>query len=103
MNHPEWAVQLWEEWQFRLLVSGESDKGFERLFQRIKRLASNDDFLDMRPAGIHGDFKCDGWDLGSKTCYAAYAPFTRKTVSEVKSKLTSDFKGAVESWPDMQA
>ena len=102
LNPPDWIVQLWEEWKFRLLVSRESGEGYQRLFQRTKKVVDQD-FLDVRPAGRIGDFKCDGWDLESGTCYAVYAPFTRKSPAQVRAKLKKDFEGAILAWPDMRA
>jgi hypothetical protein len=67
------------------------------------KAVDGDDFVDVRPAGSVGDLKCDGWSTSTRTCYAVYAPFTRKAPTTVRRKLEDDFRGALAAWPEMQA
>ena len=83
MDLPEWVDELWSELRFAELAARESGEGFQRLFQRVMKAADGESFLEVRPVGKYGDFKCDGWDTSSQTCYAVYGPFTRKTPDEV--------------------
>jgi hypothetical protein len=100
---PQWIEQLWGELRFKELVGHENGLGFQRLFQQVMKAVDGDDFLEIRPVGKHGDFKCDGWGMQSRTCYAVYGPFTRQSLASVRRKLANDFHGAVSAWPDMRA
>lgn len=102
MDLPEWVDELWSELRFAELAARESGEGFQRLFQRVMKAVDGESFLDVRPAGKYGDFKCDGWDTSSQTCYAVYGPFTRKTPGEVREKIESDLHGALRAWPEMR-
>lgn len=102
MDLPEWVSQLWCELRFAELIEQEGGEGFQRLFQRVMKAVAGETFLDVRPVGKYGDFKCDGWDTGSQTCYAAYGPFTRKTPGQVRSKIAADLRGAVRGWPELR-
>lgn len=99
---PEWVDQLWGELRFAELAAQESGDGFQRLFQRVMKAVDGESFLDVRPIGKFGDFKCDGWDAMSHTCYAVYGPFTRKTPAQVHRKIAGDLHGAVRAWPEMR-
>lgn len=99
---PEWVDQLWGELRFAELAAQESGDGFQRLFQRVMKAVDGESFLDIRPIGKFGDFKCDGWDAVSHTCYAVYGPFTRKTPAQVHRKIAGDLHGAVRAWPGMR-
>ncbi len=103
MNLPDWVEQLWGELRFRELVAQQTGEGYQRLFQQVMKVADGDDFLDVRPIGRHGDFRCDGWGMHSATCYAVYGPFTRKSPDQVRRKLTRDLRGAIGAWPEMRA
>lgn len=102
MDLPEWVDELWSELRFAELAARESGEGFQRLFQRVMKAADGESFLEVRPVGKYGDFKCDGWDTSSQTCYAVYGPFTRKTPDEVREKIESDLHGALRAWPEMR-
>jgi hypothetical protein len=99
---PEWVNQLWAELRFAELAARESGEGFQCLFQRVMKAAEGEAFLDVRPIGKFGDFKCDGWDSASQTCYAVYGPFKRKTPGQVRNKIAGDLLGAVRAWPEMR-
>lgn len=103
MDLPEWVDQLWGELRFRELAGQETGEGFQRLFQQVMKAVDGDDFLDVRPIGKRGDFKCDGWGMQSGTCYAVYGPFTRKSPDQVRRKLARDLHGAAQAWPEMRA
>jgi hypothetical protein len=100
---PDWVEQLWAELRFRELIGQASGEGFQRLVQQIVKAVDGDDFLDVRPIGMHGDFKCDGWGMQARTCYAIYGPFKRKTPRQVRDKIAEDLFGAVRSWPEMRS
>jgi hypothetical protein len=100
---PEWVDELWSELRFAELAARESGEGFQRLFQRVMKAVDGETFLEVRPIGSYGDFKCDGWDTASQTCYAVYGPFTRKTPDEVREKIAGDLHGALRAWPQMHS
>lgn len=100
---PDWVGQLWAELRFRELVGEQNGEGFQRLFQQVMKATDGDDFLEVRPIGKHGDFKCDGWEMHSQTCHAVYGPFSRKSPDQVRRKIARDFHGAVRAWPEMRA
>lgn len=102
MDLPGWVEVLWGELRFRELAERESGEGFQRLFQQVMRAVDGDDFLQVRPVGRHGDFKCDGWGMRSRTCYAVYGPFTRQNREQVRRKIAGDLHGAVRAWPEMR-
>lgn len=103
MELPAWIEDLWGELRFQQLVMAETGAAYQRLFQQVMKAVDGDDFVDVRPAGKHGDLKCDGWGSASRTCYAVYAPFTRKSLAEVHRKVADDFHGAMQAWPDIRA
>jgi hypothetical protein len=100
---PDWIEQLWAELRFRELVGQTSGESYQRLFQQIMKAVDGDDFLDVRPVGKHGDFKCDGWGMQSRTCYAVYGPLSAKRRDQVRRKVAGDLFGAVQGWPEMRA
>ncbi|MFC9235829.1 hypothetical protein ACFTZK_05105 [Streptomyces decoyicus] len=99
---PKWVNLLWQEHKFKLLLLQSTSGRFEEVFTQVMRCASGDSFHVARASGNQGDLKCDGWDSGSKTLYAVYAPFSSKGRSNVRGKIRSDFRGAVEKWPEMR-
>lgn len=102
MDLPDWVYQLWSELRFRELAGQEVGEGFQRLFQQVMKAVYGDDFVDVRPVGKHGDFTCDGWGMRSRTCYAVYAPFTRKTPGQVRAKIARDLHGGMRAWPEIR-
>jgi hypothetical protein len=99
---PDWFEELWGELRFQDLARRETGDGYQRLFHLVMRAVAGDDFLEVRPVGKHGDFACDGWSMRSRTCYAVYAPFSRKTPGQVRRKVARDLQGAVQAWPEMR-
>uniref|UniRef100_UPI000B0D75EC hypothetical protein n=1 Tax=Actinoplanes rectilineatus TaxID=113571 RepID=UPI000B0D75EC len=99
---PDWVQNLWSELRFKEIVGREGGLGFQRLFQQVMKAVDRDDFLDVRPVGRHGDFKCDGWGFSSQTCYAVYGPFSQRSRAAIQRKVAGDFEGAVAAWPDMK-
>ncbi|MEF9884565.1 hypothetical protein [Streptomyces sp. P9-A4] len=97
-----WTHLLWQEQKFKLWVLQSPADEFEAIFTRVMRAAFGDVFHVARPGGSAGDFKCDGWDSRTKTLYAAYAPFSRKSKSAIRAKVRSDFYGALKKWPEMR-
>ncbi|MFE7457512.1 hypothetical protein [Streptomyces sp. NPDC057554] len=97
-----WVQLLWQEQKFKLWVLQAPAEQFESIFTRVMRASSGDSFHVARPGGAVGDFKCDGWDSRTKTLYAVYAPFSRKSRSAIRAKVRSDFSGALEKWPEMR-
>lgn len=100
---PDWFEQLWAELRFRELVTQAGGGGFQQLFHRVMKAVDGDDFLDVRPIGKYGDFKCDGWEMSSRTCYAVYGPLSVKRPDEVRRKISDDLLGAVRGWPEMRS
>ncbi|MEV7042869.1 hypothetical protein [Amycolatopsis sp. NPDC051061] len=103
MDLPDWVEDLWAELRFRELLGQASGEGFQRLVHQIMKAVDGDDFMDVRPVGKHGDFTCDGWGMQSRTCYAIYGPFKRKSPGQVRHKIEGDLFDAVQSWPEMQS
>jgi hypothetical protein len=93
---------LWQELKFMVTVLRSPAARFEDLFARIMRAAHPDSFHIPRAAGPSGDKRCDGWDSTTKTLYAVYAPFSAIRKSAVRKKISNDFHGARERWPEMR-
>lgn len=102
MGFPDWIDLLWGELRFKELVGLQIGEGYQRLFHQVMKAVDGDDFLDVRPTGKYGDYKCDGWEMHSATCYAVYGPFTRKTPDQVRRKIENDLRGAIQAWPEMR-
>lgn len=102
MQVPAWVEELWTELRFKHLVLQAPDTAYQRLFQEVMKAVDGDDFVDVRPAGSIGDLKCDGWSTSTRTCYAVYAPFTRKSPATVRRKVQDDLRGALAAWPEMR-
>jgi hypothetical protein len=99
---PTWIEILHQELEFKLMVLELNGSAFEEFFSRFMRCKSPASFSPARAGGPGGDLKCDGWDSKSKTLFAVYAPSSAKQKSEVRSKIQSDFLGALGNWPSMK-
>ncbi len=84
------------ELQFRLkFAEGRGDE-FQDFFNNLME-RRDPGFRRVRPWGNQGDRKNDGWSPASRTLFQVYAPAKFKA-SELTTKLTEDFDGAVNYW-----
>lgn len=103
MDSMEESVELlWQELKFTVMVLRSPAVKFEDIFTQIMRAAYPDSFHVARAAGPRGDERCDGWDSNTKTLYSVYAPFSAVKPSRASSKISSDFRGAKQRWPEMR-
>lgn len=72
-------------------------KAFEDFFARVMAHAFPDDFRPVRPYGLRGDLKCDGFRVSDGTVFQSYAP-DEMQLSALLAKIAKDFAGAVDHW-----
>jgi|HubBroStandDraft_2_1064218.scaffolds.fasta_scaffold07715_3 hypothetical protein len=78
---------------FRL--TGQSFQGFfERIMQK-----SDKSFLVVKPSGVVGDWKSDGYSADTATIYQCYAP-EELTATKAANKVHEDFNGAKDRWKE---
>ncbi len=82
------------ELQFRLKFAEGRGNEFQDFFNNLME-RRDPDFRRVRPWGNQGDRKNDGWSPASRTLFQVYAP-ARFKASELATKLTEDFDGAVD-------
>ena len=70
---------------------------FQDWFVRLAGYAFGSDFEAVRPYGKHGDLKCDGRRVSTRTVFQCYAPYQQKE-RELNIKIEEDFRGAHEHW-----
>ena len=84
------------ELQFRLKFAEGRGNEFQDFFNNLME-RRDPGFRRVRPWGNQGDRKNDGWSPASRTLFQVYAPAKFKA-SELTTKLTEDFDGAVDYW-----
>jgi len=67
---------------------------FQKFFGKIMNTRYPGDFTQIRPWGILGDDKCDGYLPSQRKFYQCYAPNDLKQADTIK-KLNEDFSGAL--------
>ena len=70
---------------------------FQDWFAKLAAYAFGTDFEAVRPYGNHGDLKCDGWRVSTRTVFQCYAPYKMKEAL-LNTKIERDFVGAHENW-----
>ena len=84
------------ELQFRLKFAEGRGNEFQDFFNRLME-RRDPGFRSVRPWGNQGDRKNDGWSPANRTLFQVYAPASFKA-SDLATKLTEDFDGAVDYW-----
>ena len=84
------------ELQFRLRFAEGRGTEFQDFFNNLME-RRDPGFRRVRPWGNQGDRKNDGWSPASRTLFQVYAP-ARFKASDLATKLTEDFDGAVDYW-----
>ncbi|MGI8514250.1 MAG: ABC-three component system protein [Acidimicrobiia bacterium] len=85
---------------FRDRYRGAFGSAFQDLFSEImEHVYPDGDFVRVRPWGNVGDQKNDGYIRSSRQLFAVYGPHG-PTATEVCSKVTSDYEGAVPHWEE---
>lgn len=70
---------------------------FQDWFVQIANAYYGDNFLRIRPMGVLGDYKCDGYVRDEQIVFQCYAP-QGFSEGELKKKINEDFFGAEEHW-----
>lgn len=70
---------------------------FDRLFKSIMARRYPADFQKVKPAGRHGDRKCDGLLVSRRMLFQCYGPERLQTQPTIK-KIDEDFPGAIPHW-----
>jgi hypothetical protein len=83
--------------KFENKFAREKGKAFEVFFARVMSHGYVGDFEPVRPYGIKGDLKCDGFRPSDGTVFQCYAPDSVK-LHELLVKIETDFRGAVAHW-----
>ena len=83
--------------RFRLAFHTLKGAAFQDWFVRLAGHAFGADFEEVRPYGPHGDLKCDGRRISTKSVFQCYAPDTMKEAALI-SKVDEDFHGARAHW-----
>lgn len=67
-----------------------------------------DNFIPASAHYTQGDLKCDGLLKNPRTVFACYGPTnggdrqTESATASATAKVTEDFEGAIEKWPDLK-
>ncbi len=96
MNEP--GLPYGYELQFQLKFAEGRGNEFQDFFNNLME-RRDPDFRRVRPWGNQGDRKNDGWSPASRTLFQVYAPASFRA-SDLATKLTEDFDGAVDYWED---
>ena len=83
--------------RFRLAFHTQRGTAFQDWFVRLAGYAFGADFEEVRRYGPHGDLKCDGRRVSTKSVFQCYAPDTMKE-AELITKVDADFHGARAHW-----
>lgn len=83
--------------RFRLAFHTQRGTAFQDWFVRLAGHAFGADFEEVRPYGLHGDLKCDGRRVSTKSVFQCYAPDAMKE-AELIAKVDEDFHGARAHW-----
>ena len=70
---------------------------FQTWFAHVMAHAFPGDFEPVRPYGLQGDLKCDGFRRSDGTVFQCYAPDSMK-LARLLEKINNDFTGAVAHW-----
>lgn len=74
---------------------------FEQVFSNIKSL-QNPNFKQVKPQGIFGDGKNDGYNKDTGEYYQVFGPENpSESINSAISKLKSDFEGLKEQWDEL--
>jgi hypothetical protein len=85
--------------RFKLLIYEREGQAFEDLFTSIMSYAELD-FIQIKPWGVIGDRKNDGYIPSKGIFFQVFAPEdVRKSYPEVIKKLKDDFSGLLKQWP----
>ena len=85
---------------FRDRYRGSHGNAFQDLFSDImEQVYPDGDFVRVRPWGNLGDQKNDGYIHSTRQLFAVYGP-RNPTATEICSKVTSDYEGAVPHWEE---
>ena len=87
----------WYELLFRSKFRYKYGDDFDRFFKDIMSRRYPSDFQRVKPAGPHGDRKCDGLLVSSRQLFQCYAPERMETKRTI-GKIEDDFLGAIEHW-----
>ena len=85
---------------FKLAFVDMRGTAFQDWFVKIAGHAYGPDFEEVKPYGRQGDLKCDGLRRSTGTMFQCYAP-DRYVDKKTIPKITADFLGAVEHWPNV--
>jgi len=83
--------------RFRLAFHTKRGAAFQEWFVLLAGYAFGADFEEVRPYGPHGDLKCDGRRISTKSIFQCYAPDVMKE-AELIAKIDKDFLGARDHW-----
>jgi hypothetical protein len=78
---------------------------FQALTASLMARIHGDNFIPQCPWGNKGDLSCDGYLRSPPTVFACYGPEnggSSRQPSDLVSKATSDYSGAVAKWPAMK-
>ncbi|MCB0517541.1 MAG: hypothetical protein H6577_22950 [Lewinellaceae bacterium] len=71
---------------------------FQQFFVEVMQSA-NPNFRSPKPHGSEGDWKCDGYDIGTGQFYQVYAPEKpSEKITEAVAKLEDALEGMLEKW-----
>ncbi|MGA2585655.1 MAG: ABC-three component system protein [Candidatus Aminicenantales bacterium] len=90
-------VRAWYEMLFQLKVRHKYGLEFQDFFSDLMSRRYPGDFRKVRPAGQHGDRKCDGLLPSEHQLFQCYAPERMETRPAIK-KIEEDFYGAITHW-----
>lgn len=83
--------------RFRVAFLSLKGTAFQDWFVRLAGHAFGADFEEVRPYGPHGDLKCDGRRVSTKSVFQCYGPDAMKE-AELIAKVDEDFHGARGHW-----
>ncbi|VAX03952.1 hypothetical protein MNBD_ALPHA03-1741 [hydrothermal vent metagenome] len=86
-------AQLLETLWLENILLKKPGQGFEDLFTDLAKHHWGEDFELWKPQGRLGDFKCDGYQVSTRTVFQCHGPEQPKPTTTA-SKIQRDFDGA---------
>jgi hypothetical protein len=95
MDRQEFALAYHQQ-RLELELFRRSGQSFQEFFELIMQ-KTDKSFLMVKPSGVVGDWKSDGYSADTATIYQCYAP-EELTATKATKKVHKDFDGAKARW-----
>ena len=86
---------------FKLLMYESDGKSFQDIFEEIMKKKYGENFMKVKPYGIYGDKKNDGYLINDKVYFQVYGPENiENSINYAIEKMNDDVNGLFVQWPD---